>query len=193
MKLAVVLTEGFSDWECALLMASARTYFSFEIVAATPGGTPVTSMGGLRVTPDMAAEKLDAGTFDGLILCGGTIWETSDAPDLSALIHAFHDKGRLVAAICGATLAIARSGLLNHVAHTSNAAEFLSSAGASYQGATHYHDVPHAVTDGWIVTAPGTAPITFTAAIYKALGFASDQLDYYIKLYGAEHQARTAP
>ena len=187
MKLAIVLTEGFADWECALLMASGRSHYGFEIVTASPGGKPVMSMGGLKVSPDRPVETLEAGAFDCLVLCGGETWENSEtAPDLSPLLRSFHEHGRVVGGICAATLALAGAGLLNTVSHTSNERDFLKTTPA-YTGASHYRSVPYAVRDGQIVTAPGTAPVTFAAEIYRALGLASRELDHYVRLFGAEH------
>ncbi|TCL76072.1 type 1 glutamine amidotransferase family protein [Rhizobium sp. BK251] len=190
-RLAVVLTEGFADWEVSQLTASARTHFGFGLVIATPGGTAVTSMGGMTVAANASVEALQPADFDGLILCGGTIWETDDAPDLRALVEGFIAADKLVAAICGATLALARAGTLNNVAHTSNAPDFLNNA-AGYTGRAHYRDVPQAVSEGKIVTAPGSAPITFTAEVYRALGFGGEELDQYVALFGAEHLSRAA-
>lgn len=187
MKLAIVLTEGFADWECALLMASGRNHYGFEIVTASPLGKPVMSMGGLKVSPDRPVETLEASAFDGLVLPGGETWENiKTAPDLSPLLRSFHEHGRVVGGICAATLALAKAGLLNTVSHTSNERDFLKAA-AAYTGAGHYRSVPHAVRDNRIVTAPGTAPVTFAVEIYRALGFASVELDDYASLFGAEH------
>lgn len=190
MKLAIVLTEGFADWECALLMASARSDFGFEVVTATPGGRGVMSMGGLKVVPDRDAETLDPASFDALVISGGTIWQTDAAPDLSALYHRFNDHGRPIAAICGATLAFARAGLLDTVAHTSNSLGLLERV-PQYRGADLYIDQPQAVSDQGIITAAETAPVSFTAEIYRAIGFSSEDLTNYLALYGAEHKART--
>lgn len=190
-RLAVILTEGFADWEVAQLTASARTHFGFDVVTATPGGDEVRSMGGMRVAADGAAENLRADAFDGLVLCGGTIWETEKAPDLAPVIDAFASSGKLVAAICGGTLALARAGKLNDIAHTSNAADFIAGA-EGYAGHAHYRDGAQAVRTGRFVTAPGSAPITFTAEIYRALGFGGEELDQYVLLFGEEHRPKAA-
>ena len=42
MRLAIVLCEGFADWECALLMAAARTHLGVDIEVATVDGARVT-------------------------------------------------------------------------------------------------------------------------------------------------------
>jgi putative intracellular protease/amidase len=190
-RLAIVLTDGFADWEVAQLTASARSYFGFDVVIATPDGAEVRSMGGMRVASDTVAENLHANAFDGLVLCGGTIWETEKAPDLKPVINDFTTHGKLVAGICGATLALARAGALNATDHTSNAADFIASA-PGYAGQAHYKDSPQAVRAGKLVTAPGSAPMTFAAEIYRALGHAGDDLDQYVLMFGAEHQPKAA-
>ena len=127
-RLAVVLTEGFADWEVGQLAASARTHFGFDVVTASPGGEEVRSMGGLRVSADTVAENLHGDAFDALVICGGTIWDTERAPDLSPVINDFIARGKVTAAICGGTLALARAGALNDIAHTSNAPDFIAGA-----------------------------------------------------------------
>jgi putative intracellular protease/amidase len=190
-RLAIVLTEGFADWEVAPLTASARTYFGFDVVTAAPDGAEVRSMGGMRVAADTAAENLHANAFDALVLCGGTIWETEKAPDLTAVIDDFLKHDKVVAAICGATRALARTGALNRASHTSNAAEFIAGV-PGYSGKSRYNDDPHAVRDGKLVTAPGSAPMTFAAEVYRALGYGGDDLDQYVLMFGAEHQPKAA-
>lgn len=119
-RLAIVLSEGYADWECALLMATARGDCGAETVVLTPGGTDVTSLGGVTVRSAGAAEAVLPDDFDVLVLCGGTIWQSGAAPDLSAPIGRFVDACKPVAAICDATLELGRLGLLDSRAHTGN-------------------------------------------------------------------------
>ncbi|RYD92982.1 MAG: hypothetical protein EOP61_24470 [Sphingomonadales bacterium] len=51
-KIVTILTDGFADWETTLLNAVAHGYYKVETHYATPGGKPVTSSGGMRVTPE---------------------------------------------------------------------------------------------------------------------------------------------
>lgn len=186
MRIAIVLTEDFADWECALLMATARADLGVDLIMASPGGTVVTSRGGLCITPHLPAETLVPAEFDGLVLCGGPIWEAAAAPDLSDAIRAFHGEGRVVAAICGATLALAASGILDATEHTANSAASLSTV-AGYQGHGRYRDQPRALRSGRVVTAAGTAPVSFAAEVLAALGLGSKDLDAYLALYAGEH------
>ena len=185
--LITILTNGYADWETALLNVVARQYYEIDTHYATPGGRPVVSAAGLRVTPDLAVEAIDPARLDGLVLNGGTAWAAPGSPDLCALLQATHAAERLVGGICDATLALARAGLLDRVSHTSNNLDGLAATG--YGGAAFYRDTPAAVSDGGIVTAPGTAPISFMAAIMQGLGRYDDNLEFYLGLHAAEHRA----
>ncbi|UTH75725.1 type 1 glutamine amidotransferase family protein [Chromobacterium sp. IIBBL 290-4] len=187
MKRAItVLTENFSDWETALINSCCRGYYGFDVQYASPGGAPVTSSGGLRVTPQLAIEAIELSDLDLLIVCGGTIWRTPQAPDVSQLVTAAHAQGVVVAGICDGTRALAQAGVLDSVRHTSNAADNLAVAG--YAGAAHYQDVPHAVGERGVVTASGTAPVSFMAEILRELGIGGADLDAYLAQHAAEHR-----
>ncbi|CAN7218693.1 MULTISPECIES: DJ-1/PfpI family protein [Ensifer] len=190
MRLAIVLHEGFADWECALLMATARAHLGVDIDVATLDGAAVTSMGGLDVSAHLSIDALDPAGFDGLVICGGAIWGTADAPDLSTTIRSFHRQERLVAAICGGVDALASSGILDATDHTGNSADSLASL-RGYHGHGSYRDQPQALSHNRVVTAAGTAPVTFAVEIFRALGLGSPELDGYAALYGREHAAAT--
>lgn len=190
-SIVTILTEGFADWETALLNAAARSYYGVTTRYATPGGAPVTSAGGLRVTPDLALERLDPGQYDALVVCGGSAWAQPDAPDLGGVLGAARQADKVIGLICDGTVAAARTGLLDRIAHTSNGVGHLD--GTGYAGAGHYVDVPYAVTDGKVITAAGTAPVSFMVAVFEALGLGGDDLKFYAGLYGAEHAAKKQP
>ena len=138
-------------------------------------------------TVEYFIEDIEPTTIDALVINGGTAWSQPDAPDISAVLRDTRAAGKTVAGICDGTLALARAGLLDRVAHTSNSRENLTPTG--YKGAQFYRDQPAAVLDGRIVTAPGTAPVTFMGAVLETLGLRNDELDYYLGLYAAEHRA----
>lgn len=184
-----ILTDGYADWETALLNATAKGYYGIETHFATPAGKHVTSAGGLKVMPDMAIEDIDLEAVDVLLVNGGTAWAAPDAPDISKLAQDAVAAGKIVGGICDGTLALARTGVLDNVRHTSNSPENLPPSG--YKGESLYQDVPHAVTDGRIVTAPGTAPVSFMAAILDLLGLKDENLDFYLGMYANEHKAVT--
>lgn len=93
----------------------------------------------------------------------------------------------MVAGICAAASALAGTGVLNHVAHTGNSVDSHSKY-ESYQGAEHYRDQPQAVSDKGIVTAPGSAPVTFATAVLKALDLWGPEAEAEITVFSAEHR-----
>ena len=89
-----------------------------------------------------------------LVVVGGTLWETERAPDISALLNEQFQRGATLAGICGGTLALARAGLLNGRAHTSNDAGFLTRHAEGYTGQRHFVASAAAVVDDRVITAP---------------------------------------
>lgn len=92
------------------------------------GAAEVTTLGGLTVRTGGSVRDVDPATVALLFLPGGNTWATGHE-DVLALATDLVARGRTVAAICGATLALARVWLLDDREHTSNAAEFWPSPG----------------------------------------------------------------
>jgi putative intracellular protease/amidase len=127
-------------------------------------------MGGLRATPDLTLDNLDPATAAILILPGSQSWlDPAANTAVMSLLSDLRSGGVLLAAICGATLALARLGLLDTVAHTSNGPGFLGSHAPAYAGRKLYRADALAVADGGIVTAAGHGAIEFAYEIILAL------------------------
>jgi putative intracellular protease/amidase len=184
-KIVTVLTDGFADWETSLLNAVARGFYGTDTAYATLDGMPVVSMGGMKVAPDLALGDLDAAGYDALIVCGGGAWEQEDPPDIGAALKKAAADGKVVAGICAGSYQLAKAGLLDAVAHTSNARADLDKTG--YRGGSHYRDAAEAVRDGKLVTAAGVSPVSFMAKVMEALGLSDGNLDYYVGLHAAQH------
>lgn len=187
-RIALVLIDAFADWEYGLVAASAVAWFGCSLTVLTPGGRNVTSMAGVRALADGALEEADASGFDAIVLIGSDGWAAGAAPEADGLARAIHDRGGTVGAICGGTVALARSGLLDGRTHTSNAANWLRQTVGNYAGADRYQDSAAAVTDDRIVTAPGTAPATFAIAVLLSLFPArQEQIGEMRAMMAAEH------
>jgi len=164
----LLVFDGFADWEPAYALAEVRR--SGGIPVATVGFTdaPVRSMGGLPVMPDLALAGVNPGSVRLLLLPGGDLWEgTYPRTALETLIRDLHARRIPIAAICGATLALARAGLLNGRSHTSNEPAHLQQAPV-YVGTTRYVDAL-AVRDRGVITASGLGPIEFAREIFEEL------------------------
>ncbi|MUZ64028.1 type 1 glutamine amidotransferase family protein [Agrobacterium vitis] len=185
-RIAIALAEDYADWEIALLTAMSRSFLDVDIVYASPDGAPVTSMGGLKVTPDCAYAALKADTFNALVIPGGMSWEKGNAPDLSGLVDGFRINDKLIAGICAAASALAGTGILNGVSHTGNGLA-AHKAYAAYLGDARYKDQPQAVSDGGVITAAGTASFTFTVEILKALDLWTPEVQAEMDGFAAEY------
>lgn len=179
--------EGMADWEAAFAIASIqnprmqRYPGRYSVRTAARSLAPVRTMGGMRILPDMTLDEVSPFSSSMLILPGGEAWE--DGGNLEALerAHAFVNAGVPIAAICGATLALARTGLLDDRLHTSNGAEYVAQSG--YSGRRYYRKVD-AICDRDVITAAGTAPIEFAHEILKRLYlYSPSTLEAWYALY----------
>lgn len=182
--------NGYADWEPAFAIAGIHQpdfqrepgRWRVRTVGAS-SDVLVRSLGGVAVLPDLAWADLRPEDSALLILPGGTGWEDEPRRHDAAIdkARAFLDQGTRVAAICGATAGLARSGLLDERDHTSNALGYLK--GTGYAGASRYHDEA-VVNDAGLITAGGMAPIEFAREIFKALSiYDEDVLESWYQLY----------
>jgi putative intracellular protease/amidase len=172
----VALYDTMTDSEVGHLLVELRTgRFTgtrFEVVTVAESPEPITTMGGMRIVPDMLLSDLDPAASDLLVLAGAEIWDTGGGQPFTAAAARFLDAGVPVAAICGATAGLARAGLLDERRHTSAAAEYLAATG--YAGGDRYVD-ERAVVDGDLITAGPQSPVQFARATLGRLGLASER------------------
>ena len=122
----LLLVDGFADWEPAHAVAELRRTGQYRVEAVGLTGDPVVSMGGIRVLPTMAITDVNPDDVAALIIPGGDRWETSAVePEIINLLNHLDTQGVPIAAICGATIAIARTGILRGRRHTSNGLDYL--------------------------------------------------------------------
>jgi putative intracellular protease/amidase len=166
----LLVIEGFADWEPAHAVAELRRQgqYRVESVGLTPA--PVQSMGGLRVLPSTVVSEVDPADVAALLLPGGDRWESSPLePELEQLLNRLDARGVPIAAICAATVAIARLGLLRGRRHTSNGLEYLRAHVPGYAEAANYVDLP-AVRDRALITASGLGDVEFARELFEELG-----------------------
>jgi len=163
--------DTLADWEPGYAVAGInnpeyQTQPGRYRVQTVGIGGMVTTIGGITIVPDTKLADLDPAESAMLILPGGNVWDGDGIPAAVEKAREFLAAGVPVAAICGATAGLARGGLLDAAAHTSNAAGYLQATG--YGGAARYRADP-AVTDGSLITASGTAPLEFAREIFRRL------------------------
>ncbi|UTV30480.1 type 1 glutamine amidotransferase family protein [Photobacterium atrarenae] len=185
--------DTMADWEYGYAIAHIQSpefqkvpgCYEVKTVGATLA--PVTTKGGVRIVPDITLAQLVPESSALLILPGADSAATGGIADFAEMAARFLAAEKPVAAICGATAALAQQGLLDKRAHTSNAPEFLAMTG--YQGSSRYVDQP-AITDGNVITASGVAPIAFAAEIFRILDLYDEStLDAWWQLFAKQDPA----
>jgi len=179
--------DTMADWEAAFAIAAINNpQFQeapgrYRVVTVGLRREPITTMGGIRIQPDAALSEISPSASSILILPGGEQWEFGRNAAAIELARRCIAHCVPVAAICAATLALARAGLLDNRYHTSNAREYLASSG--YRGARWYRDLP-AVSDQGVITASGVAHVDFAREIFECLNlFNSGALEAWYALF----------
>ncbi|MFT3988369.1 type 1 glutamine amidotransferase family protein [Aestuariivirga sp.] len=176
----VYLPETFADWETGFLAGTLRSgeglsEAPWEVYYVSEDGAAAGSIGGLRVMPDLAADHLKADDGDLLVLCGGDSWNEGRHAAIIANARQRIAAGKPVAAICAATVALARAGCLETLGHTSNDLGLLKQLAPGYGGEAHYRQRA-VVRDGMLVTATGVAPVEFAAETLLMVGAMTPEL-----------------
>jgi putative intracellular protease/amidase len=170
------LYDTLNDSEAGLLLVELRTgRFTgarFDVVTAAESRQSITTLGGVRIEPDVLLSDVDPAGSDLLVLAGAEMWDSGGGDAFAAAAGRFLDARVPVAAICGATAGLARAGLLDNRAHTSAGPEYLAMTG--YAGGERYVD-ERAVIDGDLITAGPQSPVQFARATLHRLGLASQR------------------
>ncbi|MFD5619134.1 DJ-1/PfpI family protein [Streptomyces yangpuensis] len=175
--------DTYADWETGHTTAHLTQRGHAVRTVGFAAEAPVTTMGGVRIQPDLALTDLRPEDSSLLILTGAALWDAGDelAP-FAAKAREFLAAGVPVAAICGATAGLAREGLLDDRTHTSAMSLYLAEQ-PGYAGAEHYVEVD-AVTDGNLITAGPTEPVAFAREVFARLDvYKPDVLDAWYGLF----------
>ncbi len=172
-KAYLLVFDGLADWETPHALCAINKSERFDVMTAGFADRPITTMGGLKLTPQITIKDISPASAGIFILPGGDMWEQTSNEELIDLLHQLHTKNVPIAAICGATLEIARAGLTHTIRHTSNDKEYLKAMVPDYRDDEFYVN-ELAVTDGNIITASGLGSIEFGREVIKLLGIYSE-------------------
>lgn len=175
INVVMYLPEDMADWEAGYATAELATgrflRSDINVNLETAGATTarIRTMGGMTIVPDTTIDRLNPEGLDLLILPGAEGWDDlerhAEALNLAKTLIA---RNIPVAAICGASEALAASGMLNQVEHTSNALEQIAGL-PGYTGHDLYRE-RFAVAGSGIITAGSWAPVEFAYEIFRVLG-----------------------
>jgi putative intracellular protease/amidase len=182
--------DTYADWEPSYTVSRINSPMfqkqpgRYTVKTVSLGGKIATSMGGVKIQPDMALEELTPDQSALLIIPGGTTWDTDPSlnREVIELGGQFLDAGVPVAGICGATAGMARGGLLDTRHHTSNYNGYLVETG--YKGFDLYQDGVLAFTDGDLITASGIGALEFAYQIFRRIDlFSKETAEAWYNLY----------
>jgi putative intracellular protease/amidase len=179
--------DSLSDWEPAYAVAGINSSNfqlqpgRYRVATVSLSTQPVKTTGGITILPEQTLDSLQSSESAMLILPGGMAWEEGRNVEAAEKAKAFVAAGVPVAAICAATAALARVGLLDTRRHTSNSFDYIRAT--KYQGSLLYRNEA-AVCDGDVITAGGAAPLEFAYQIFKRLGlFRPETLEAWYALF----------
>ncbi|TYQ18144.1 UNVERIFIED_CONTAM: putative intracellular protease/amidase [Acetivibrio alkalicellulosi] len=185
----IYVLDTLSDWEIAFLTAelNSRRYFNnnkkTELIMIGNTLKPIKTMGGITITPDKDINNIEFHEGDILILPGADTWMDDKNKEILNIVSDVINRKVIIAAICGATVALAQIGLLDNRKHTSNDVDFLKMLSPNYKGSSHYINASTVVDDN-LITATGLAPLEFSYEIFKKINvMKKDTLDAWYQLY----------
>ncbi|MDV0442816.1 DJ-1/PfpI family protein [Methanorbis rubei] len=171
----VYLPDTMAEWELGNvlqafamepMLCSGKKHFTVKTVGLTREA--VKTLGGLTVIPDCVIAEMNDSDAAALLFPGAETWKDEIHQPILEKAVAYFEKGVLVAAACGATVALADLGLLNERRHTSNALEYLKACSPNYQGEALYQNAP-AAADGNIITASVAGALLWAKKIIEHL------------------------
>jgi len=190
MKIYLYVLNTLADWEISHLIAEINSGRFLKKNIETPkiikvgnNLTPIVTMGGLEITPDIDVHNINLENGDLIVLPGGNTWQNEENKEIINIINKKLDMNITVAAICGATTALAEIGILDNRKHTSNGKGFLEMMCKNYKGKDFYED-KLVVIDNNLITATGFASLEFTYEIIKKMNLmGSNTLEAWFNLY----------
>jgi putative intracellular protease/amidase len=186
----VYVLDTLADWELGYVTSELNSGRFFKkgaprvsLKTVSYSKEPIKTMGGLTIVPDCLIEDIALSKESVLLLPGADTW---NAPKHGAIIEKASElllADATVCAICGATAALANSGLLDKRPHTSNGAGFLEMFSPGYKGQSFYIDKP-SVADSNLITASCTGALLWSKQIIDHLGvFQADTLEAWYEYF----------
>ena len=177
-EILLFLTDQWADWEASHAIAGIS--FAEQYIVKTIGIDKQSkiSIGGLRAEIDYSIEEYK--NFDSLamiILTGSFSWGENRYDEIADFVRKANESGVPIAAICGATIFLAKHGFLNSIKHTGDELEFFEEMlknEEGYKGQEHF-SVAQVINDGGFITANETAALEFAREIFRTLKTYTDE------------------
>lgn len=171
----VYVLDTLADWELGNVISELNSgrYFKknapqISLKTVSYSNESIHTMGGFKVVPNCLIDDIANDKSSVLILPGADTWNDPRHDAILKKATELLSEGATVCAICGATVALAKYGLLDHRPHTSNGPGFLDMFAPTYKGQNYYKDEP-SVTDNNLITAACTGSLLWAKQIIEHL------------------------
>lgn len=176
-EVLLLLTDHWADWEASYAIARINSVPEYTVKTIAMNKASKISIGGLRTEIDYTVG--DYQNFDNLamvILTGSFSWQDDRYDEIADFVKETNENKIPIAAICGATIFLAKHGFLNDIKHTGDDPKFFQEQlenEANYTGHSHF-EFAQVIHDQGFITANETAALAFSCEIFRTLKIDSD-------------------
>jgi len=169
MKTYVFLYDKFVDFEIAPLLLFLRE--KTEVITFSFEKGVQKSVEQLKVVVDQSISEVKPDDVDLLIIPGGEPEQYRERTDFHDLLKKVHERGKIIAAICGGPGFLAHAGLLKglRIAHGYTPEDAIR----VFEGSTITDE--DVIVEGNIITARGQAFAEFAVEVYRSFGFFANE------------------
>ncbi|ECB9662592.1 glutamine amidotransferase [Listeria monocytogenes] len=180
----VYVLDTLADWEIGYVTSELNSGRFFKkdanrvsLKTVSYSKESIKTMGGMTIVPDCVIDDIVMSEASVLLLPGADTWNNLEHKAIIEKASELLALNATVAAICGATVALANHGLLNNRPHTSNGAGFLEMFSSSYKGQSSYIN-ELSVGDNNLITASSAGALLWAKQIIAHLDvFESNTLE----------------
>ncbi|MGM8364040.1 DJ-1/PfpI family protein [Virgibacillus sp. W0181] len=186
----IYVLDTLADWELGFVTSelNSRRFFKedanqLSIKTVSYSKQSISTMGGMTIIPDNLIDDIIVSETSMLLLPGADTWNDPKHEAIFVKASELLSVGATVCAICGATAALANSGILDNRPHTSNGPGFLEMVSSDYKGQNFYIDQP-SIASSNLITAGSTEALLWTKQIIECLGvFESNTLESWYNYF----------
>ena len=175
MNVFLYVLDTLADWEISFLTAEInsgrylrKNIIPPKIIKVGNSLTAIKTMGGIEIIPDIDVDNMNIKDKDLILLPGADTWQNENNRKIIDIVSENINRDITIAAICGATIALADNGILDNKKHTSNDKEVLKMFCKNYRGENLYEN-KFAVIDNNLITATGLAPLEYSYEVMKKI------------------------
>ncbi|EQB1799753.1 glutamine amidotransferase [Listeria monocytogenes] len=180
----VYVLDTLADWEIGYVTSELNSGRFFKkdanrvsLKTVSYSKESIKTMGGMTIVPDCVTDDIVMSETSVLLLPGADTWNNLEHKAIIEKASELLALNATVAAICGATVALANHGLLDNRPHTSNGAGFLEMFSSSYKGQSSYIN-ELSVGDNNLITASSAGALLWAKQIIAHLDvFESNTLE----------------